>query len=59
MALSDDYIHFDEIEDVLASLDLAALVAPLIREKPWYWKWMIIGAHNALQGAVRILICPS
>jgi hypothetical protein len=52
MARSEDYIYFDEIEDVLASVDLVALVAPLTREKPWYWKWIIIGAHNALQGAM-------
>src|SRR5262245_8208016 len=52
MAMSEDYIRFDEIEDVLASVDLIALVAPLVREKPWYWKWIIIGAQNALQGAM-------
>jgi hypothetical protein len=47
-----DYIHFDEIEDVLASVDLVALVAPLGREKPQCWKWIIIGTHSALQGAM-------
>jgi hypothetical protein len=49
---SDDYIYFDEIEDVLASVDLVALLAPLVRESPQYWKWMITGAHSALQGAM-------
>jgi hypothetical protein len=29
-----------------------ALLAPLIRDKQQYWKWMIIGAHSALQGAM-------
>jgi hypothetical protein len=47
-----DYVRFDEIEDVLTSADLMALVAPLIRKKPSYWKWMIVAAHNALQGAM-------
>jgi hypothetical protein len=48
----DEYLHFDEIKDVLASVDLVALLAPLIGEKQQYWKWMIIGAHSALQGAM-------
>jgi hypothetical protein len=52
MARSENYIQFDEIEDVLASVALVALVAPLVRDKPWYWKWIVIGAHNALQGAM-------
>jgi hypothetical protein len=49
---SADYIRFDEIEDVLASVDLVALLAPLVREKPQLWKWLIVGAHDALQGAM-------
>jgi hypothetical protein len=49
---SKDYVHFDEIEDVLASVDLMALVAPLTNKKPSYWKWMIVATHNALQGAM-------
>jgi hypothetical protein len=47
-----DYIRFNEIEDVLASVDLLAVVAPHVRENPSYWKWMIIGTHGALQGAM-------
>jgi hypothetical protein len=49
---SDDYVRFDEIKDVLASVDLIALLAPLVGEKPLHWKWMIVGAHDALQGAM-------
>jgi hypothetical protein len=49
---SDDYIRFDEIEDVLASVDLVALLAPLVRDQPQHWKWVIIGAHSALQDAM-------
>ena len=47
-----DYLRFDEVEDVLLSLDLLALVAELILKQPSYWKWMIIAAHDALQGAM-------
>jgi hypothetical protein len=47
-----DYLHFDEIEDVLSSLDLLALVGGLVRKNPSYWKWVIVAAHDALQGAI-------
>jgi hypothetical protein len=52
MARRDDYVSFNQYEDALASLELVALVAPLVRDKPQYWKWVIVGAHNALQGAM-------
>jgi hypothetical protein len=47
-----DYVRFDQREDVLASLELLHLIAPLLQERPSYWKWMIIGADNALYGAM-------
>ena len=50
--MSDKYIRFDEFEDVLASVELVALLAPFVREQPQYWKWIIVGAHSALQGAM-------
>jgi hypothetical protein len=51
---SKNYVAFDEIEDVLTSSDLLALVAPFVarKRKASYWKWVIIAAHNALQGAM-------
>ena len=51
MAPGDDYVRFSEYEDALASLELVALVAPLVRDKP-HWKWVIVAAHDALQGAM-------
>jgi hypothetical protein len=48
----DKHIRFDEFEDVLASVELVALLAPFVREQPQYWKWIIVGAHSALQGAM-------
>jgi hypothetical protein len=56
---SDDYIYFDEIEDVLASLDLIALLLPLLRESPQHWKWMIVAAHDALQSAMVCALADS
>jgi hypothetical protein len=46
------YIRFDEIEDVLSSVELVALIAPLVHDGPSLWKWIIIGSHSALQGAM-------
>jgi hypothetical protein len=47
------YIRFnDEFEDVLASVELVALVAPRLCDNPSLWKWMIVGAQSALQGAM-------
>lgn len=50
------YIRFDEIEDVLTSVDLIALTAPLARANPSYWKWIIVGAQNGFQGAMVCLL---
>jgi hypothetical protein len=52
MAGSDDYVRFDQYEDVLVSVELVSLLAPLVREEPQQWKWMIVAAHSALQGAM-------
>jgi hypothetical protein len=56
---SKDYVRFDDIEDVLASADLMALVAPIIKKKPSYWKWMILATHDALQGAMVCALMDS
>jgi hypothetical protein len=32
--MSDKHIRFDEFEDVLASVELVALLAPFVREQP-------------------------
>jgi hypothetical protein len=38
--VNDDCVRFDEREDVLASLGLLSLVAPRLKERPSYWKWI-------------------
>jgi hypothetical protein len=52
--LAGSWVRFDEYEDVLASTDLLALVAPTLLNQPSNWKWMILAAHNGMQGA---LVC--
>jgi hypothetical protein len=56
---STDYIRFDEIEDVVVSAELVAHLAPLLDEHPSYWKWAIVAAHNALQGAMVCALADS
>jgi hypothetical protein len=50
--MGKQYVRFDEIEDVLSSLDLLALSLPLTHKQPSYWKWVIISAQSAFQGAM-------
>jgi hypothetical protein len=54
VSVAHKQLYFDEYSDVLASTDLLAMVAPGLRKQPSNWKWMIIAAHNGLQGA---LVC--
>ena len=48
------HVHFDEREDVIASLELLCLLVSNVDKNPSCWKWCIIAAHDALQGA---LVC--
>jgi hypothetical protein len=50
--LMDNYVRYDENEDVLASTHLLAIVIPRLNQQPSLWKWAVIAAHNALQGAI-------
>ena len=49
---TDDYIRFDQFEDVVASAELVARLAPLLDDNSSRCKWMIVAAHSALQGAM-------
>jgi hypothetical protein len=46
------FLRFDEIEDVLSSLELLALTVPLVRKQASHWKWVMVAAHSSLQGAM-------
>lgn len=48
------YLRFDEREDVIASIELCAFLAPTLNVKPLFWKWVLVSVHNALNGA---LVC--
>ena len=48
------YVRFDQRSDVIASLDLLGSMLPTLDQHPLRWKWAIIAAQNAVQGA---LVC--
>jgi hypothetical protein len=52
--MAGKWLRVDEHTDVLSSTDLLALVGPRLRKSPSDWKWMILAAHNGVQGA---LVC--
>jgi len=54
--MGKQFIRFDEIEDVLTSVELIALTAPLAKASPSYCKLIIVGAQNGLQGAMVCLL---
>jgi hypothetical protein len=49
-----NWLRIDEHTDVLSSTDLLALVGSALDKRPSNWKWMILTAHNGVQGA---LVC--
>lgn len=49
---SEGYIRFGQFEDVLASVELVAILAPTLDDNPLRWKWVVIAAHSAMQGAM-------
>ena len=53
------YVRFDEIENVLSSLDLLAILAPLVKKRQAFWKWIIVAAHDSVQGALVCAIADS
>jgi hypothetical protein len=48
----EGWLRTDEHADVVASFDLLGIVSPLLLRHPPMWKWLIVGAHSALQGAI-------
>ena len=46
------YIHTDEYQDVLASLEQCAFSLTQVRRSEWAWKWVILSLHSALQGTM-------
>lgn len=56
---SDTYLSTDEFEDVQASLLLVRDALIAVKTAPPYWKWAILAAHSALQGACLCILTRS
>jgi hypothetical protein len=54
-----DYVRFNEFTDAICSVQLVAELAQSVKQRPLLWKWIIIGAHNALQGAMVCALSES
>ena len=57
MADSDDTVrsfctefNTDEENEAIRALEFVAEILPRVRDDSYYWKWAIIGLHNAVQG---------
>ena len=46
------FVHTDECQDVLASLEQCAFSLAQARQSERAWKWIILSLHSALQGAM-------
>ena len=54
-------LQLDEIENVLASVEMVATVSASVRKRRYcsQWKWVLVGTHDALQGAIVCAIADS
>jgi hypothetical protein len=53
---ASESVYFDEFEDAVVALELVATLSGDVRENPSLWKWMIIGAQNAVQAAMVLVL---
>lgn len=54
--MRETWLRIDEREDILASLELVSSCSKLAKTDLTYWKWVIVGTHNALQGAMAFYL---
>jgi hypothetical protein len=52
----DDWVHFDEYEDAVLSIEIVRTGLERVHHQPTQWKWVIIGMQNALQGAMVVAL---
>lgn len=55
----DQWIGFNEFEDVVSSLELVALLAKDVATNQTLWKWIIIAMQNAVQAAMVLALAGS
>lgn len=50
------FCHFDEFEDAVLSIELAAEKFSEVQNSPTMWKWVIIATQNAVQSAMVLAL---
>ncbi len=50
------FCHFDEFEDAVLSIELAAEKFSGVQTSPTLWKWVMLAMQNALQGAMVLAL---
>jgi hypothetical protein len=50
------FCHFDEFEDAVLSIELAAEKFSGVQTSLTLWKWVILAMQNALQGAMVLAL---
>jgi len=50
------FCHFDEFEDAVLSVELAAEKFSDVQNSPTLWKWVIIAMQNAVQSAMVLAL---
>jgi len=50
--MSDEYIRFHEHSDFVVSMELVHELLLRVKAEPEVWKWVLLAAHNGLQGAM-------
>ena len=50
------FCRFDEFEDAVLSIELAAEKFSEVQNSPTLWKWVIIAMQNAVQSAMVLAL---
>lgn len=53
------WLETDERREAVKALEMTAKMLSLVRDDEYYWKWVIIGLHNALQALFVVAVSGS
>jgi hypothetical protein len=54
--MSTEWVRFDQYEDAVAALELVAELRSGLKDNPSLWKWVVMGAQNAMQAAMVLAL---
>lgn len=53
------WLETDERREAVKALEMTAKMLSLVRDNEYYWKWVIVGLHNALQALFVVAVSGS